>query len=153
MSKPSQEQIAAANLTRQGYDYYLPRIKQAKPGRGVVIEPLFRRYLFIFTDGRWYSLQSTRGLSHVLMGEGGPQVVQDQIIASIRAREGPDGLICLAQPPKFSRGQKVRVDDGPFAGHFAKFQGMEPRERCQVLLNWLGGQVKVVLDERVLAAA
>ena len=153
MSKPSQEQVAAANLSRQGYDYYLPLIKQQKIGKGWVVEPLFRRYLFIFSPGQWYCLKNTKGVSHLLLGEGGPKVVQPEIITALRAREGPDGLVSLIQPPKFVPGQKVKVEDGPFAGHFALFEGMSAHERCHILLNWLGGQVKVMVDEGLLAAA
>ena len=153
MSKPSQEQLCAVNLKRQGYEYYLPFIKQLKPGKGWVIEPLFRRYLFIFTDGRWYSLRSTRGLSHVLTGEDGPKVVAPEIISALQSREGADGLVSLVIPPKFFTGQKVKVENGPFAGHFALYDGMSAHDRANVLLDWLGGKVKVSVDEGILAAA
>jgi len=153
MSKPCQEQLAAANLKRQCYDYYLPLIKQAKPGKGWVIEPLFRRYLFIFSTGQWYSLRSTKGISHLLTGEDGPQVVSPDIIKLLKAREGPDGMVCLTPPPKFLPGQTVKVEEGPFAGHFALFEGTTAHDRCNILLKWLGGSVKVSVDEGLLAAA
>lgn len=153
MSKPGAEAIAATNLERQGYEYYYPRIKQQKPGGSIVIEPLFRRYLFIFTDGRWYSLRSTRGVSHILTGEGGPKVVDEAIVTGLKAREGKDGLISLAIPPKFVPGQKVKLEAGPLAGQFALFESMSAHERCKVLLQWLGGQVSCVVDSSLLAAA
>jgi len=153
MSKPNHEQLAAANLKRQCYEYYLPLIKQAKPGKGWVIEPLFRRYLFIFSDGRWYSIKNTKGISHFLTGEDGPKTVNPEIIAAIKAREGPDGMVCLVPPPKFLPGQTVKVEEGPFAGHFALFEGMTPPDRCHVLMSWLGGKVKATVGEALLAAA
>lgn len=152
MTKPNQEAVAACNLARQGYDYYYPRLRQVKPDGSVAIEPLFRRYLFIFSDGRWYSLRSTRGMSHVLMGEGGPQAVSEAIIASLKAREGKDGLIRLPKPEKFSPGQTLKVESGFFAGQFAVFVTMTPHERCKVLLSWLGRSVTTDVDSRLLVA-
>lgn len=153
VTKPSQEAIAATNLERQGYTYYCPRIKQAKPGKAPQITPLFRRYLFIFILDQWYPVRSTRGMSHVLLGEGGPKIVAEPIIANLRAREGQDGLVQLTPPPKYRAGDRVRIGNGPFTGHLALFKGMASRERCQVLLNMLGAQVSVTLNEQMLAAA
>lgn len=153
VTKPSQEAIAAVNLERQGYQYYYPRIKQAKAGKDPVIEPLFRRYLFIFIVDQWYSLRSTRGMSHVLLGEDGPRTVAAAIIASLRAREGKDGLFQLTAPPKYQAGDKIRIEDGPFAGRLALYEGQAAHERHRVLMDMLGGQVSVTLDECLLAAA
>jgi len=153
VSKPNQEAVAAANLARQGYQYYYPRIRQAKPGKKPIIEPLFKRYMFILIDLQWYVLKNTKGISSLLMGEGVPRVVSPQVILDIRRREGPDGLIMLEQPPKFRRGQRVKVEHGPLAGHLALYDGMAAHERCKVLLNMLGALAKVELEEALLAAA
>jgi transcriptional antiterminator RfaH len=153
VSKPNQEALAAENLARQGYDYYYPRIKQQKPGKKAIIEPLFKRYLFILINFQWYPLRNTKGMSSLLMGEGMPRVVSPQVILEIKHREGPDGLIMLEQPPKFTKGQRVKVEHGPFAGHFALYDGMSAHERCRVLLNMLGALAKVELEEALLAAA
>ena len=153
VSKPNQEAVAAENLARQGYDYYYPRIRQAKPGKKAVIEPLFKRYLFILINLQWYPLRNTKGMSSLLMGEGVPRVVSPQVILEIRRREGRDGLIQLQQPPKFTKGQRVKVEHGPFAGHLALYDGMGSHERCNVLLSMLGALTKVELEEGLLAAA
>lgn len=154
VTKPNAEAVAATNLERQGYGYYYPRIRQAKPGKEPRVEPLFRRYIFIHITDRWYSLRSTRGMHHLLMGEDGPKLVSPLVISALRAREASDGLIRLAQrPPKYRVGQKVKVEDGPFAGRYALYEGQAPRARSHVLLSLLGAEVKVTLDERVLTAA
>lgn len=153
VTKPCQEAIAATNLEWQGYQYYYPRIKQAKPGKTPHIEPLFRRYLFICITDQWYPVRSTRGMSHVLMNEGGPRYVADGIITELRAREGDDGYIQLVAPAKYRAGDKVRLQGGPFAGQLGLYEGMAPHDRCRVLLNMLGSAVSVTLDESILAAA
>jgi len=152
VSKPNQEALAAENLARQGYDYYYPRIKQAKPGKKAVIEPLFKRYLFILIDLHWCCLRNTKGMSSLLMGEGVPRVVSPCVIAEIKGREGPDGLIQLIKPPKYRKGQRVKVDHGPLAGHLALYDGVSSHDRARVLLSMFGCMTKVELEEGLLAA-
>lgn len=153
VTKPNAEAVAATHLERQGYQYYLPRIRQAKPGKAPSVEPLFRRYIFIFITERWYPLRSTRGISHLLMKDAGPSRVPESTIAGLRSRHDKDGFVQLTTPDKYQIGDKVRVEDGPFAGHIALYEGMAPHDRCQVLLSLMHRAVSVTLDERYLAAA
>ena len=50
-----------------------------------------------------------------------------------------------ARPPKYRAGDRLRVTQGPFAGHVGLYAGMKPRERVEVLLAILGGSQRVTL--------
>ena len=53
-----------------------------------------------------------------------PATVPDTVISSLKARE-IGGLIELPKPPRFRRGDHVRVLRGPFAGHVGLYAGMK----------------------------
>ncbi len=66
------------NLIRQGFEIYLPRyLKRRRHARkvDVVAAPLFPRYVFINIDmatQRWRPIQSTFGVSHLVMNGDEP---------------------------------------------------------------------------------
>jgi transcriptional antiterminator RfaH len=153
VTKPNHEAIAASNLQRQGFSFYYPRFKSQKPGKPAVIRPLFPRYIFVMVEQLWRSLNGTRGVSYVLMGEGGPQIIPDRIIDTIKAREDEKGLFQLVAPPKFVTGAKVKASEGPLEGLELIYEGMVSEDRVKVLANLLGRSVVVTLEEKLLSAA
>lgn len=153
MTKPNFEAIAATNLERQGYTHYCPKYLQKQNGKEPTVRPLFPRYMFVFITDIWYSVRSTRGISHVLMGEGGPQKLADCYIDSLKKREDGKGLVQLAAPSRFNPGDKVRTDEGPFAGQLLIYEGMNSSDRVKVLVNLFGGQVRADVSEKSLVAA
>ena len=154
LSKPNQEAIAATNLQRQGFIFYYPKFLK-KTGTKAVIRPLFPRYVFVQVEQLWRSLTGTRGISYLLMSEGGPQTISDSAIDAIRAREGDDGLFQLVkvQTERFKRGETVKAKEGPFAGLPMIYEGMSGHDRVKLLLNLLGRQSVVTIEEKLLTAA
>ena len=73
-----------------------------------------------------------------------PGQCRRRIVAAIRSRER-NGLVDLPRPPRFKRGDAVRILEGPFADRIGLYQGMKPRERVEVLLAILGGAERVTL--------
>jgi transcriptional antiterminator RfaH len=158
-SQVNGEAKAAQNLLRQGYQVYLPRyVKRRRHARKVdfVARPLFPRYLFVAIDmatQRWRSIQSTLGVAHLVNNGDAPAVVPAGIIAALKARENDKGLIAIDARPKFARGDKVRVLAGAFMDSAGLFDGMEDRDRVSILLDMLGGRIRVHLDADLVAAA
>jgi transcription antitermination factor NusG len=74
------------------------------------------------------------------------------VIAGLKSRERVDGLIELIKPVGLKRGDRVRISRGPFVGHLALFDGMKPRERCEVLLALLGAPQRVALARQDIEA-
>lgn len=151
MTKPNHEAIAVVNLNRQGFVNYVPRYstKQAKVN---VIRPLFPRYIFIWIDQLWSSILGTRGISRVLLGDNGPATIADSVIKELRSREY-HGLVQLTAPPKFTPGEEVKAQEGPFTGHLMIYEGQSHNDRVKVLINLLGRAVRIEIPEKNLIAA
>ena len=150
---------AARNLLRQGFEIYLPRyLKRRSHARKIekVPAPLFPRYMFVQIDmatQRWRSIQSTFGVSHLVLQGSDPARVAPQVIDSLRAREDDGGYVALDKRPKFALGEKVWVLAGVFAENFGLFDGMADRERIAILLDLLGRKVRVSIEPDLVTAA
>jgi transcriptional antiterminator RfaH len=153
------EARAACNLVRQGFEIYLPRyLKLRRHARKVekVSAPLFPRYMFVRIDiaaQRWRSVQSTYGVSHLVLNGSDPAAVAEQVIDALKARHDAGGYVKLDQRPKFAIGEKVRVLAGVFAENLGLFDGMADRDRVAILLDLLGRKVRVSLEADMVAVA
>ena len=153
------EAKAARNLLRQGFEIYLPHyLKRRSHARKVekVAAPLFPRYMFVRIDlatQRWRSVQSTYGVSHLVLNGSDPAPVAGEVIRALKAREDASGYVTLEQRPKFAIGEKVRVLAGVFADNLGLFDGMADRDRVAILLELLGRKVRVSLEADMVAAA
>jgi len=150
ITKPNNENRAELNLARQGFIIYLPKYL-SKIGKEVKVKILFPRYIFVRIENQWHRINSTFGVSRLLLNnESKPAVVSDKIIDNLRLKEDNKGLISLPDPPKFRQGEKVRVVNPSFEGYDAIYDGMRPNERARILIKMLGQQVQVELDEKDL---
>ncbi|MCW8905846.1 MAG: transcription/translation regulatory transformer protein RfaH [Sedimenticola sp.] len=143
-SKPRQERVAREQLERQGFQTYLPEIRQ--PGRSrISIAPLFPRYLFIrLTAGLddWTPIRSTRGVSSLVRIGMNPARIPDQLVEHIRKREGKDGLHQLPVRA-FNSGDRIRLVSGPFTDCEAIFCEQRAENRVIILLDMIGKQNRV----------
>ena len=153
------EAKAARNLLRQGFEIYLPRyLKRRSHARKIekVAAPLFPRYMFVSIDiatQRWRSVQSTYGVSHLVLNGSDRAPVAGPIIEQLKAREDANGYVMLDQRPKFAIGEKVRVLAGVFAENLGLFDGMADRDRVVILLDLLGRKVRVSIEPELVTAA
>jgi transcriptional antiterminator RfaH len=149
-SKPRQEKVAFANLTRQGYMVYFPRIRHSgsneKEGS---IQPTFPRYLFIRLNDRtdnWGYVRSTKGVCHLVRFGDTPACVPDSLIATLRGLENEQGIRELYEPA-FQPGDHVRIAHGALKGYEAIFQANTGHERVHLLLDTAGTRARVEIDE------
>lgn len=156
---PNAERKAVFNLNRQGYWTYLPQyLRRRRHARRVemVKSPLFPRYLFVaidMTSQRWRSIQSTVGVSRLVCNGDMPAAISVRIVEQLRDREDDQGCVRLEKQPIFSRGDKVRVQDGIFESCLGLFEGLTDGERVAVLLDLLGRKVRVFIDADFVTAA
>ncbi|WP_455231055.1 transcription/translation regulatory transformer protein RfaH [Geopseudomonas aromaticivorans] len=141
--KPRQDERAEENLLRQGYTCYRPQHTRERLLRGqrqMVEESLFPGYLFIQLSllDNWGPLRSTRGVSRVVGFGNQPLAVSPDLIERLQQR-------CSAVLPEqlLESGDKVRINQGPFAELEAIFLSMDGNERVVLLMNILHREQKV----------
>ena len=144
-TKPLAERSAQANLERQGYRTYLPRVKPSRPcleRRNEWVAALFPRYLFLQLAVGQQSLQpihSTIGVSNIVRFGMRCAIVRDEVIKELRSRADPvTGIHTLQPAARFARGTRVRIKAGPFCGVDGVFECAEGAERVTILLTLLG---------------
>lgn len=148
-TQPRGEAIAQENLERQGFEVFFPRyLKRRSHARKVemVPAPLFPRYIFMSCraqEGGLRVVRSTRGAIDLVRSGDEPVSVPASIIDEIQERQNEDGYVVLGLHIKFGRGDRIRIDSGPFASYEAIFESMRDNERVIALLSLLGRKVLV----------
>ena len=155
-TKPRQEAVALTNLSRQGFECYLPmlkveKIRQRKTAQ--VAEAMFPRYLFIRLDTSgsgqsWSPIRSTLGVNQMVRFGGQPAKVDSQLIDLIRFRE-----VNHTTQPMFAPGDHVVVANGPFAGLEAVYRTTDAERRSMILLEMLSKPVHMRIDTANLRKA
>jgi len=148
-TKPRQEDIALANLERQGYECYLPQMRIERVRRRkaeVATEPMFPRYLFIRLDSSdqgksWSPIRSTLGVSQLVHFGARAANVDDTLVDLLRQRER-----ALSTQAMFASGDSVVIADGPFAGIEAIYQTADAERRAFILLEILAKPVSMHID-------
>lgn len=153
------EAQAARELANQAFEVFLPRYqKKCRHARKVtlVAAPLFPNYLFVRLNPqrqRWRSINGTRGVIRVIASQDGPIPVPDALIAILHRRLDPQGFVTMSLRPNFVPGDAIRIRSGSFAEAIGLFDGFRDHDRIAVLLELLGGRVRVVLDEDLVEIA
>jgi transcription elongation factor/antiterminator RfaH len=148
-TKPRQEDVAVANLQRQGYDCYLPQMRVERIRRRkaeIASEPMFPRYLFIRLDSSdqgksWSPIRSTLGVSQLVHFGARAAKVDDALVELLRQREQ-----AMPLDPMFHSGDSVVIADGPFAGIEAIYQTADAEHRAFILLEILSKPVSMQID-------
>lgn len=151
-TQPLKELVAQRHLLDQGYEVYMPKFKKiCRHARKVEekIVPLFPRYIFVGMDlntAGWRSVNGTRGISHLLMSNDlKPAKVPTRIIDDLKAQEIGEGIVPAASLVNFVKGEKFRILDGAFRDQMATFESMDDKSRIQLLLTFMGRDMKITL--------
>jgi transcription antitermination factor NusG len=154
------ESWAAENVARLGAEFYFPKTMEAERflqggvrHREFRVRPLFPTYLFVRPrDGQWHALLNAFGVVGLVLGAGGyPATIRESVIASIRRFEGADGIVTL--PKEIDLNSKVTITRGAYTGFTGIVSSTPAKERCQVLLDFMGGKVKFLVPLSSLEAA
>lgn len=136
-SRPFGEHLAAAQVGRLDLELFLPRVQQERLICGVhrtLTKALFPGYFFArFCPG--VSLGAVRSTPGVLRVVGTPRLpipVAPEIVQALRERTGDDGFVRF-EPKSFRPGERVRIEEGPFAGWIGRVE-REPDDRRRVLI-------------------
>ena len=148
--KPNGFARAVANLTRQGFDTFMPMqnrtIRHARQLKNVT-RPVFPGYLFVqFGADRadWRKINSTFGVSRLIsFNERQPAPVPTDLIAGLRARCNERDIL---QPLRdLKKGEQVRLLSGAFADFVGEVETLMGDESVRVLLEIMGQSTRLDL--------
>jgi len=150
-TKPRAERIALEHLSRQGYDVYLPMMRQLRRrgGRRVTaVAPMFPRYLFISlsTDvDNWSPIRSTRGVASLVQFGQHPGRVPSGLVSHLRAHEDPAGIQVISGD-EYRTGAPVRMVEGGLKGFEGVYLARTGHDRVVVLLEIMGRHTRATVS-------
>ncbi len=151
-TQPRAEEVAVRNLLNQGYEVFLPRyhrVRRHARKMGIVLSPLFPRYLFISLDleiDRWLSIESTRGVAYIVRQNGGPVAVPVGMVEELKSRSDNQEIVSLSSLEVFKQGCELEILEGVFSGYVGIYEKMTDDDRVQLLLNFLGRTMKMAVS-------
>lgn len=147
--QPNREAVASAHLHNQDFEIFLPRgqrVRRHARKVDIVLAPFFPGYLFIrldLTRDRWRCVNSTHGVSNLVMQGSAPAAVPAGIIEQLQAR--CDGRGVLDMDTQLKPGQSVRILTGALADFVGELECQDANDRVRVLLTILGKPTSVAL--------
>jgi transcription elongation factor/antiterminator RfaH len=154
---PHREFRAKGQLENQGFRVFLPqRLKTVRHARKLtnVQAPFFPRYLFIVLDltiHRWRSVNGTFGVTTLVMQGERPLPVPHGIVETMLASVGENNVLRFEH--KLKPGTEVRLIAGPLADQLGILEHLDDSGRIRVLLNIMGGTIRVHLPRDYAIAA
>jgi transcription elongation factor/antiterminator RfaH len=153
----NQERRAEQQLRQQDFATYLPLVqKSVRHSRKLrqVRAPLFPGYLFVrldLTRQQWRTINSTYGVSCLIMAGERPLPVPAGIVESFIALTRSNGLIDFT--PDLELGSDVRIVSGSLAGLVGRLASCHAKGRVHVLLEIMGQEVTVQSTSQALMPA
>ena len=155
--KPNCAYLAEKNLKRQGFRTFLPledRTRRQGAKFVTATQPLFPGYIFVGFDpqrGHWRSVNATQGITRLVSFGGKPAQVPVDFVSDLMLRCDPAGKILPQHARPLSRGDKVRIQTGPFADLLAEIDMVEPDQRAWILIDILGQATRTKIDIQQLS--
>jgi transcriptional antiterminator RfaH len=150
-SKPRKEDIVWRQVRTQGFEVFYPRLKvQPVNPRSRKVRPYFPGYMFVQADIEEVGLSTFQWMPHamglVCFGDE-PAIVPENLVYAIQKRVEEIAAAGGELFDGLSRGDKVLINSGPFAGYEAIFDARIPgSERVRVLLQLLSSQRQVPVE-------
>ncbi|MFD2206831.1 transcription termination/antitermination protein NusG [Kiloniella antarctica] len=144
----NQEIRAEINLTRQGYQVFLPYfLKPRKHARKVDIvkKALFPGYLFVELDtakDNWNTINNTFGVRGLISYGNRLPSLPNNFVSELK-ENSHQSESC---DPNLKPGEKVKFLTGPFVNIIGSLSHMIDKERITVLLSLLGREVKTTVS-------
>jgi transcription elongation factor/antiterminator RfaH len=153
---PHKENVAVANLRREGFCTFLPLYRKTRRHArklDTIFAPLFPRYIFVAVDvdrDRWRSINGTLGVQRIVSNGEMPIPVPAGIVETLHQSLDEKGALIFTE--SLTVGTKIRLLSGPFADALGILRRLDGAGRVQILLNLLGGDVKVSVPRHMVLA-
>lgn len=153
-TKARRELLVASLLEESGeLTVFLPEVLQSKP-EGKKLVPLFPTYLFVQADlasSAGSRIRHTPCVMGLVGSEQQPLPIADQVVEGLQERVATVNDQGGLAHHSFKPGDTVVFRAGPLQGLDAVFVGpMEPMQRVQVLLEFLGQEQQMEVDVGLL---
>ncbi len=146
-TQPHKEFFARQHLENQGFRVFLPAtLRAVRHARKVEHRwvAYFPGYLFVAKDdGHWRSINGTRGVRRLIAAGEGPAIVPAGLVEELQSRTNADGA--LHYTGVLAPGDKVRVEQGPFADFVGVIHSLKDTDRVRVLLDLMSSSTPVEL--------
>ncbi|WP_176247501.1 transcription termination/antitermination protein NusG [Mesorhizobium australicum] len=155
--QPGREDIAEANLLRQGFKPFVARqLFTVRHARRLTVRrgSFFPGYMFVrldLTRDRWRSVNGTMGVRSIVMIGERPAPCPAGLVEQLIDMTNADGILDFSS--KLRVGDAVRVVSGPFANLIGRLDRLDGPGRARVLLSIMNGEVAATIAAKDLAAA
>ena len=145
--KPNAHHQATKNLTRQGFEVFLPLndTTSRKLSRFInTSKPLFPGYMFIRfnrAESNWHKINNTYGVSRLITFNSILKSIPTIFVDHLMKRYDLLGKLIPIQ--KLKKGDQVTVLTGPFANFAATVEKYEDDQRIWVLMDLMGRKSKI----------
>jgi transcriptional antiterminator RfaH len=145
--KANSHHQAIKNLKRQGFETFLPLHDSTsrKASRFInTTRPLFPGYMFITfdkTNAEWHKINNTYGVSRLITFNSNLKSIPSIIIINLMKRCDDSGKILPIK--KLTKGDQVKILNGPFANFIASVEKYETDQRVWVLMDLMGRKTKI----------
>jgi transcriptional antiterminator RfaH len=144
--KSNSHHLAAKNLTRQGFETFLPLHDTTSRRLSRFIntsKPLFPGYMFIRFDraeSEWHKINNTYGVSRLITFNSILKSIPSTFIDSLMMRYDLSGKLLPMQ--KLKKSDQVKILKGPFANFIATVETYETDQRIWILIDLMGRKTK-----------
>jgi len=145
--KSNSHHLAAKNLTRQGFETFLPLHETTSRRTSRFIntsKPLFPGYMFIRFDeaeSKWHKINSTYGVSRLVTFNSILKPIPTIFVDHLKKRYDFSGKLIPIK--KLKKGDEVTVLKGPFANFIATVEKYEADQRIWILMDLMGRKTKI----------
>ena len=155
-TEPRSEYVSAAELEKDGYEIFFPRVTAVKPSQGQDDTPLFPGYLFVHLgpeQSEWPTFRPGHRILGWLNFEGEIPWVPDSVISELKERtEGINSTGGLWT--QFQTGETVEVVSPGLNGLAEVLEKPKsPQGRATVLIEFMGRMVKAQVPWENLKSA
>ena len=146
--KPNGFERAVTNLTRQGFETFMPMQKKTvRHARQLtdVFRPVFPGYIFIQLGQKqtdWRKVNSTFGVSRLVSFRAQkPAVVPEELMRALMQR--CDGQSALRPPDDLKAGEAVKMMSGSFAEFVGEIEAFVAADRLRILFDFMGQKIRL----------
>ena len=145
--KSNSHDLAAKNLTRQGFEIFLPLHDTTSRRSSRFMDaskPLFPGYMFIRFDraeSKWHKINNTYGVSRLITFNSILKSIPTTFVDSLMMRYDLSGKLLPIK--KLEKGDHVTILKGPFTNFIATVEKYEADERICILMDLMGRKTKI----------